>query len=93
MKKLARHTVINEEGLIDENEDNEKGFSTNNKKTNSNPFALAKFSLRCGLNGESDGAAIGVGGGLAIDGRGDAECARWAAVEVAVVVGHAGVDA
>ncbi len=41
-----------------------------------------------GLHGEPDGAAIAVGGGLTIDGRGDAETARGAAVEIPVPVGN-----
>lgn len=41
-----------------------------------------------GLHGEPDGAAIAVSGGLAIDGRGDAEAARGAAIEIPVPVGN-----
>ena len=44
---------------------------------------LGRFGL------EADRAAIAMASRLAIDGRGDAEAARLAAVEVAVLVGHA----
>jgi hypothetical protein len=46
-----------------------------------------------GGHGEADGAAIGVRGGFAVDGDGDAERARGAAVEIAGLVGHARADA
>ena len=45
------------------------------------------------LHGKTDGAAVGVAGGFAVDGGGDAEVAGGAAVEIPVLVGHAGRNA